>query len=277
MKTFASLFSGREGAEMGAIATGLKPIWGIELEPKIAEVAAVNVGHQLIVKSIDRVNINRLERPDILWASPPCQAFSCARSKKLEARCDADIGLAIISYLSILQPSYFFLENVEGYRHSSVFCDIVDNLYKLGYWTNWDVLNAADFGVPQTRRRLILRAVKGGFVPALPQKERWVGWYEAIADLIPTLPETEFAPWQLCRMPELKRTSIVDAHNTSREATIRDGESPVHCLTVGGLNRPGTIPKAFLIGDNSHRQPLKQSGRGFLNSQIRVPVSLAVY
>ncbi len=88
MKTFASLFSGGEGAGMGAIATGLKPIWGIELEPKIAEVAAVNVGHQLIVKSIDRVTVNRLERPDVLWASSPCQAFSCARSKKLEARGD---------------------------------------------------------------------------------------------------------------------------------------------------------------------------------------------
>lgn len=180
MKTIASLFSGGGGVEVGSKAADFKPIWGIEHDPIIADVYTANVGHQPLIKSISVVDPQHLERPDVLWASPPCQAYSIARNKNLAERDDADIGLAIIPFLEILQPPKFILENVEGYRKSKVFEAIVNALYRLGYWANWSVLNAADFGVPQTRRRLILKAVKNGFVPALPQPQKWCGWYGAI-------------------------------------------------------------------------------------------------
>ena len=68
--------------------------------------------------------------------------------------------------------------------------------------------------VPQTRRRLILRASRG-LLPWLPEPVPWVGWYAAIEDLIPTLPESKLAPWQLARLPEeLRETVLVGGGNT---------------------------------------------------------------
>jgi DNA (cytosine-5)-methyltransferase 1 len=103
MKTFASLFSGGGGADYGAIKARFQPIWGIEIDSAIAEAYTANLGHQPIIKSVDDVNPKRLERPDVLWASPPCQAFSVARNKKLANKTDADIGKSIIPFLEILQ------------------------------------------------------------------------------------------------------------------------------------------------------------------------------
>lgn len=71
-------------------------------------------------------------------------------------------------------------------------------------------------GVPQTRKRMIAIARRDGIRPMLPEathakepqaglfgtKRRWVGWYEAIEDLIPGLPDSEFADWQLKKLPK---------------------------------------------------------------------------
>jgi site-specific DNA-cytosine methylase len=83
--------------------------------------------------------------------------------------------------------------------------------------------------VPQTRRRMIMRAVRGGFVPYLPQAERWVGWYEAIEDIIDTLPDSQFAPWQLTRLPEeIKQTLMLwSMDQTARDVTVRYADQPV--------------------------------------------------
>lgn len=246
MKTFASLFSGGGGADVGAVSAKFQLIWGIELDPEIASVYAANLRHQPIVKSVADVNPNSLERPDVLWASPPCQEWSVARSKRLPGRDDADIGYSVIPFLKILQPKIFILENVEAYRKARVFHAVVNVLHRLGYWVQWSVLNMADFGVPQTRRRLILRAVKDGFVPVLPYSQNWVGWYEAVADLIPTLPEAQFADWQIERMPALAQTSLVESRNTIRHCTVRQFDKPAPCVTTTWLHRPCVIPRAFI-------------------------------
>lgn len=257
MKTIASLFSGGSGVEIGAKAAGLKPIWGVEIDPEIAAIYAANIRHQPIVKSVTAVDPKKLERPDVLWTSPPCQPFSVARSKKLLESADAALGYSVIPFLEILQPSAFILENVEAYRKSKPFHAIVDALHRLGYWTNWSVLNFADYAVPQTRRRLILQAIKGCFVPPLPARSKWQGWYEAIADLIPTLPESEFAPWQLNRMPELSSTSLVEGVHTIRKCTVRPSYEPSPCVTAHWMHRPVTIPRAFIVdGKNIHQGAL---------------------
>jgi site-specific DNA-cytosine methylase len=69
-----------------------------------------------------------------------------------------------------------------------------------------EVLNSADFGVPQTRRSLILRAVRDALLPGLAAPERWVGWYAATKDI--KLPEKK-----------LPKNTIATAENARKQHT----------------------------------------------------------
>src|SRR3989304_5632384 len=125
-------------------------------------------------------------------------------------------------FIETVQPTIFTLENVWGYRKFVAFEHIIACLRRNGYEYSYWHLNSADYGVPQTRKRLILVARLDG-IPHKPEAthaknpssspvglKRWVGWYEAIEDLIPTLPESHFAEWQLRRLPEFCNTTTVD-------------------------------------------------------------------
>jgi DNA (cytosine-5)-methyltransferase 1 len=204
MKTFASLFTGGGLADIGAINAGYELLWGVEIDATIAAVANANLPHRerVYAESVVCIDWAKMTRPDHLHMSPPCQDFSVAKTSGKVGNDNDAIADACIEALAALQPSTVTLENVEGYRKAPGFQRIVDHLWGSGYWVNVDVLNSADFGVPQTRRRLILRAVQGGFPGPLPEPVKpWRGWYEAIEDLIPGLPETQFAAWQLERLP----------------------------------------------------------------------------
>lgn len=69
------------------------------------------------------------------------------------------------------------------------------------------LVNAADHGVPQTRKRMIVRAVRAGWVPLLPEPEPWLNWLDAIADLIDDLPDTKLAPWQVAKLAQMPHVS----------------------------------------------------------------------
>lgn len=200
-RTFTSLFSGGGGADLGAIAANLEPCESVEYDPAIAEVHRANIGGKMHVANILDCDPYRFEKPDLLHASPVCKQFSTANANKGEAQLDIDCAAKVAEFISVLQPRYFTLENVEAYRKSKSFHLITEALFKAGYFANWQVVNAADMGVPQSRRRLILMAVKDGFIPSLPQPTRHIGWYEAIADKVHNLPDSKLADWQLRALP----------------------------------------------------------------------------
>lgn len=264
MKTFASLFTGGGLADIGAKLAGYELAWGIELEPAIAEVAQYNLKHRVHVASVIGFDWGRVDRVDHLHMSPPCQDFSVAKQHKSKRKLIEALEMAMllssacIEAIKALRPSAITLENVEKYR-KPIFVDgklydpfnrIVDTLYGLGYWVQVDVLNAADFGVPQTRRRLILRAVMGGFPAPLPEPQPWRGWYQAIEDLIPRLPETKFAPWQIERLPDIfcGETVLVQRQPQARGDGIRRVNEPAktYCST-------DTDPKAFIVDGKGNR------------------------
>lgn len=221
MLTCATLFSGCGGADAGLRAAGFTPVWAIERDPDIAAIYERNFGHSPIVNSIENVNPNKLPEVDLLHMSPPCQEHSIlkrGRKKKTTAAEEgrANVGYATIPFIQTLQPRFVTLENVEGYKRAPSFRAIVRCLEFLDYFVDWQVLNAADFGVPQSRRRLILRAVRGDRVPSLPFPTRRMGWYEAIEDLIPSLPDCELANWQKKALPPRIINSLLMSPGNSK-------------------------------------------------------------
>jgi DNA (cytosine-5)-methyltransferase 1 len=94
-----------------------------------------------------------------------------------------------------LQPRVFTLENVPRYQNSQSFSIILSALELEEYSVDYSVVNIADFGLPQARRRLVLVASRG-FHVALPTEAKSCGWYEAITHLIPTMPNSHLLPKQ---------------------------------------------------------------------------------
>lgn len=252
MTTIATLFTGFGGVEIGAMATGLTPIWGIEYNPKIAAVANKNLGNHVVVADVRHVNPCTLERPDVLHASPVCKNASVA-SNGSESSGDIETAEAVVGFIETLRPGIFTLENVFPYRHFESFNKITNCLSRAGYMWDYNNVNTADYGVPQTRRRLILRAVHGRLLPQLPPPEKWRGWYEAIEDLIPTLPEAKLAQWQLDRLPEkIKISSLVDSSKTIRDATVYGKDTPAMTISKSLCERPSHLYAILIDGSNGN-------------------------
>jgi len=237
MKKIATVFSGCGGVELGAKAAGFESVWGVEIDPKVADVYRANLGGHIICQAAADVDLDRLERPDILWVSPPCQAFSLARTVKTPHRLK-DTGLDVIRYIKILQPGLFILENVPGFRRSKkVFWKILQALS--GYFVWFDVVDAADFGVPQHRKRLICIAAKE-LVRSFPRYAR-VSWDSALRD--EHLVGVDFPPSIKRRLPDtLPECALIDTQYSERE------EGRDRKLTIRPAGRP-----AFTIC-RSHRK-----------------------
>lgn len=217
MKTYSSLFSGFGGADKGMEAAGLEPINAFEYCSKLAEVGQANSRGKYIVQDIREVRWNRYEAPDAVWMSPVCTNASVANANAGETELDKECARAAMLAVATWLPKAVFVENVYGYRHFDSFGIICSELRRLGYRFDFWHLNSADYGVPQTRKRLILIARRDGGPVVRPLAthaqnpvenlfgclERWRGWYEAIEDLIPDLPESKFADWQLEWLREL--------------------------------------------------------------------------
>lgn len=235
MKTFATMFSGFGGADVGLMAAGLRPLWGVEYDADIAGVYRNNIGDHVIIDDVRNVDYSLLPHVDWLHASPSCVRASVANVDATESAEDTEAAMAVVRALHAHKPQVFTLENVWGYRNFSAFRLILDTIGSMGYFYDFEHVNAADFGVPQTRRRLILRANRG-LLPPMPAQVPWVGWYEAIADLIPTLPDSKLAQWQLSRLPQELTTMLVNTRemhgNEGAPYTTVEVDKPMYTLSA---------------------------------------------
>lgn len=241
MPTSATLFTGGGGADIGLEMAGFNSIWGIERDNKITQVAQLNLPHSNIINAaVEDVSPRSLPRPDLLWMSPPCQQYSNARRGVAADHQDKDAGLSCIGFITALKPQWIILENVPAYKDSMPFKQILKQLEIEGYRCHYLVLNAADHGVPQNRKRLILWASLNE-LPFFPIAQKRVGWYQAIAHLIPNLPDSKLADWQSRRLEEVREKlpgiNLIDlGKNNTRTATVKPATEPSFTITTDHIN-----------------------------------------
>lgn len=198
-----TMFSGIGGIDLGAKRAGLELAWGIENNPAAAAVANRNLGDHVITSDAQTIDPHTLPPVDILHASPPCQSFSKTNQDSAEAELDIALASKVCDFINVLNPRIFTLENVREYRNSESWNIISSALARSGYWVKVENVNAADFGVPQHRHRMIVRAVRDAWVPYLPQPEQHVGWFEATRDLHSTLDKVGIPHHLALRVPTL--------------------------------------------------------------------------
>lgn len=102
----------------------------------------------------------------LLAGCPPCQAFSALRTlngrRRVRDRQAKDLLFEFLRFARVLRPKAILLENVPGLGQDPRLKRFKQTLVKLGYAVEYRVINAAHFGVPQRRRRLILVASRVG-------------------------------------------------------------------------------------------------------------------
>lgn len=274
---WVSHFAGCGGASLGAKQAGFTPILGIELDGEIADLYRNNVG-DVRVEDITEVDTKKLDIPTksdransilIIQTSPECTKFSrantAARGNYQQALSTKSANLIRYTYshYEIFQPEYAILENVPEYRHTLIYQEFEDFLISLKYRIFKGVFNAADYGVPQTRERFIMIAAADGY--PLPQifpthsrhegqlslfggtPKKWVGWLDAVSDLVPTLPESKLT---------LKQQQAIKYHSSAYLIDGQNSKSVDNTYKVRSRDNP-----SFTLGCNAKAKVLIVDGK----------------
>lgn len=160
---FIDLFAGAGGISEGFRQAGLVPLLGSDVDPDACATYAANFPEAGVVSGEVRdlaVRAKILEigvGADLVAGGPPCQAFSQVRN---HARIidDPRNGLyrEFVAIVGALRPQAFVMENVPGMAQMRVLEQVVEDLSRGGEYTvRPSVVDAADFGVPQTRKRIM--------------------------------------------------------------------------------------------------------------------------
>lgn len=152
-----SLFSGCGGLDLGFERQGFRVIWANEYDKTIQNTYCLNHAETFLeCSSITEVASKQV--PDCLGiiGAPPCQSWSASGAKRGIAD---PRGQLFYEYLRIVrdkQPLFFLAENVKGLlSHKEAFSGIVGSMEDMGYTVSHKLLNAHDYGVPQSRERVI--------------------------------------------------------------------------------------------------------------------------
>ncbi len=196
-------FSGCGGTSLGLKQAGIRIVRGIDFDPTCKEVYEKNIrGADFLNEDISKLNpvdvlsgIKRDKKDFLLFsACAPCQPFSARNPSKGSSGDDRkNLLLSFARFVDFHRPDFVFVENVPGIQNvkgnSGIFSKFLKKLKSYGYQFAFDVVDAKDYGVPQSRKRLILLASNLPNIelslPSFthgPGKRPYVTVKEAIAD-----------------------------------------------------------------------------------------------
>ena len=171
-----SLFSGAGGLDIGFSDVGFEIIESVEIESKFCDTLILNsgTGKQFKETKVNCIDIREytgesLGKIDFIIGGPPCQTFSAAgrRANGVLGTTDAR-GILFREYVRLLErlkPIGFLFENVYGIvgaQGGKAWEEIKNSFLDAGYKLFYRIIDAADYGVPQHRERLIIVGLKEG-------------------------------------------------------------------------------------------------------------------
>ena len=181
---FIDLFSGAGGLSCGLTMAGFTPVASVEIMPEAVETYKYNFSEQ---KGFDKnVQARDIKEPagkqelynsvsnkhiHLIVGGFPCQGFSLAGNRVVTDPRNS-LYLEMLEIVKYIHPDYVVMENVEGLRsmlNGKVEAKIINDYKEAGYDINVTVLNSADYGVPQIRRRVIFIGNRHGLPNYHPQ------------------------------------------------------------------------------------------------------------
>jgi DNA (cytosine-5)-methyltransferase 1 len=244
------LFCGCGGISTGLRSAGFNIVAGVEIEPRFLATFKANfpAAHGLNLDLAKTSPVDFMEligiRPgelDLLAGGPPCQGFSknVPRSRRFLEDPKNMLVQTFIDYCEVIQPRMVLMENVAEMKNGfeqAYTQELVERLATAGYTVNYGVLLAADYGVPQRRRRAFFLGSRDGTRLSFPMAthiarraapglfvQPHVSVWEAISDL-PSLEHGQGSdPCEYASDPQsdfqmhIRRTSVVVRNHVARK------------------------------------------------------------
>lgn len=186
------LFCGAGGLTHGLVLEGIPVVAGIDMDPACRFPYEANNNAKFVERDISLVTTTELndlfKNADlkILAGCAPCQPFSSYAQRYEPDGKDGKWGL-LYEFARLAggsHPDIITMENVPSVAKHKVFHDFVDTLKKLGYNIWFDVVDSSKYGVPQTRKRMVLLASKRGEIKMIgPTVTKPITVREAISHL----------------------------------------------------------------------------------------------
>lgn len=161
--TVISLFSGAGGLDLGFKQAGFKIVWAIDNDPDSVFTYNSNIGDHAHLGDIEDVDFSGLPEVDGIIGGFPCQGFSVANTGRRIDDSRNTLYKNFVRALSELRPAFFLAENVKGIlslANGDVFRHIFGDFEAAGYECTYALVNAAHYGVPQNRQRVLILGIR---------------------------------------------------------------------------------------------------------------------
>ncbi|MBR2710093.1 DNA cytosine methyltransferase [Candidatus Saccharibacteria bacterium] len=243
-----SLFSGAGGLDLGFIMSGHEIIWANDLYKDAVDTYKKNIGEDIILDDIKNIPSDQIPDCDIIIGGFPCQGFSVANTKRHIGDKRNELYKELLRVIKAKKPKFFLAENVKGlttFEKGSVFKMILSDFESIGYKVKYKVLNAADYGVPQTRQRVIIVGVRNDinweYEYPKPNHDKngsnglpkWVGVGEALS-IFPDPDKPNIVPNHIYSKYKLNINGYI-GHR------LLDPEKPAPTVTARGDSKGGVV------------------------------------
>lgn len=199
-----SLFSGAGGLDLGLVQAGHEILWAIDIDKDAVTTYSNNIGKYIQLRDVTQLDMNELPDCDAIVGGFPCQGFSIANLKRTVDDERNQLYKSFYRAIKVKQPKFFIAENVKGILSlgsGAVVKQIIEDFRQAGYKVSVNPVNMADYGVPQTRQRVIFLGQRidlgDNMLLEIPAKThskdgiqlpRWI----SIKDAISHFPEPEY-------------------------------------------------------------------------------------
>lgn len=178
-----SFFSGAMGLDIGMKQGGISALLACEFNKACRETIYTNDSNIGLIGDINKYDAKTIlsmakipsgRKVDVIFGGPPCQAFSTAGQRRAFNDSRGNVFLKYLDIVKEISPTYVVIENVRGlisapypYKNSEkpikggAFQIILDTLKAMGYAVSFNLYNAANFGAPQIRERMVIIGKKG--------------------------------------------------------------------------------------------------------------------
>lgn len=196
MLTVSDFFCGCGGLSQGFKEAGFKIKTGIDFNKSFLETYAHNFPEASVLNldlGKDKF-LKEIPYSEVIIGGPPCQGFSLTGPRNIDDPRN-QLYLSIFKTLKIMKPKAFLIENVRGLMtmwNGQVFKEIIKKFESVGYNVAFQLINSADYGVPQIRHRVFIVGIKKElnknyqFPNKEFKKEEYVSCFEAIGN-VPSL------------------------------------------------------------------------------------------